>query len=354
MGTKGGGFVMKIRAMVMAAGAGTRLHPLTHETPKPMVPIANRPVLEYTIENLKRHGITEIILNLHNHPELIRKHFGDGSAWGVNIQYSFESKLLGTAGGVRKADWFLKGGTFLVMSGDGLTDIDLSKLLVFHAQRKSIATMALSRVDSKFEYGITLTNPQGRIQKFIEKPHWGDIFSNQVNTGIYVFDPKVLKRIRPGRLTDFGHDIWPKLLSSKQPIFGHLTNRYWCDVGNLPEYRRAQRDFLDGKVGFAVPGTQIRRGIWVEKGAQIAKGVKLEAPCLIGRDSRIAQGSIIGAYTVVGNKARIGAKSILRNCILWDEVNVGSGVRLENCVIGRKAHVRENISMYEGSIIQAA
>lgn len=344
---------MSIRAMVMAAGAGTRLRPLTQAIPKPLVPIANRPVLEYTVENLKRHGITEIIFNLHNHPELIRDRFKDGAAWGVKIRYSYEPKLLGTAGGVRKAAPFLSGGTFLVMSGDGLTDIDLTALLAFHRRKKSAATLALKKVDMKFDYGVTLTDPRGKVKKFVEKPQWGDVFSNQVNTGIYVFEPRILRQIPAGRVSDFGHDIWPKLLAQGEPIYGYVTDRYWCDVGNLSEYRRAQRDFLEGKVGFRPPGILIRPGVWVEEGAKIARNVRLEAPCLIGRDSVLAKGSVIGAYTVVGRRARIGSGSRLHNCILWNDVRVGQRVRLENCVIGHRARVTESISMYEGSVIQA-
>jgi mannose-1-phosphate guanylyltransferase/phosphomannomutase len=343
-----------VRAMVMAAGAGTRLHPLTFAVPKPMVPVANRPVLEYTIENLRRHGITEIILNLHNHPELIRKHFKDGAAWKTKIHYSYEPSLLGTAGGVRKAGGFLDQGTFLVTSGDGLTDIDFSKLLAFHARKKSVATMALSRVDSKFDYGVTLTQASGRIRRFVEKPRWGDIFSNTVNTGIYVFEPKILRRIPAGRVFDFGHQVWPALLSSRQPIYATLTDRYWCDVGNLSEYRRAQRDFLDGKVNFKLPGKQIRKGVWVEEGAQIARGVKLESPCLIGRDCRIGKGSVIGAYTVIGDRARIGKRAILKNSILWNDVRVGDGVTLENCVIVHGGQIAESISVYEGAVISVS
>jgi len=342
-----------VRAMVMAAGAGTRLRPLTHAIPKPLVPIANRPVLEYTIENLKRHGITNIILNLHNHPELIKDRFKDGSAWGVKIRYSYEPKLLGTAGGVRKASSFLSGDTFLVMSGDGLTDINLTDLLAFHRRKKSAATLALTKVDSKFDYGVTLTTAQGKITRFIEKPQWGDVFSNQVNTGIYVFEPRILRQIPAGLVSDFGHDIWPKLLSRGEPIYGYLTDCYWCDVGNLTEYRRAQHEFLDGKTRFRPPGQEIRPGVWVEEGARIAPGVKLEAPCLIGRDSRLDKGCMIGAYTVIGRRARIGSGSQMLNCVLWNDVKVGRHVRLENCVIGHKARVTESISMYEGSVIQA-
>lgn len=186
-----------VRAMVMAAGAGTRLRPLTNAVPKPMIPIANRPVLEYTIVNLRRHGITDIILNLHAQPEMIRNYFKDGSAWDVRIEYSHEPELLGTAGGVKKVEKFLSGGTFLVLSGDGLTNADLTSLLAFHRRSKSVATMAIQGVDTRFEYGVTVTAKGGRITRFIEKPRWSDVFTNEVNTGIYVFEPEVLASI-PG------------------------------------------------------------------------------------------------------------------------------------------------------------
>ncbi len=340
-----------VRAMVMAAGAGTRLHPLTASVPKPMVPIANRPVLEYTIENLKRHGITEIILNLHNHPELIRKYFGTGSAWGVQVHYSHEPKLLGTAGGVKNVSSFLKGGTFLVMSGDGLTDIHLTKLLAFHRARRATGTIALKPVDVRFEYGVTMTNPQGRITRFIEKPKWSDVFSNQVNTGIYVFEPSVLSKIPSGKAYDFGHELWPKLLKERARIYGQVIDTYWCDVGNLSEYRRAQRDVLDGKIRLPFAGRQVRPRIWVGEGTVIDRGVAIEPPCLIGKNGRIGRGSRIGAYTVIGDDAKIGARATLRQTILWNNVRVGSGVTLENCIIGHHAQVTENISVHEGAII---
>ncbi len=339
--------------MVMAAGAGTRLHPLTTLVPKPLVPIANRPVLEYTIENLRRHGITELVLNLHSHPELIRRHFGDGSSRGMRIHYSYEPKLLGTAGGVKNVEHFLNEGTFLVLSGDGLTDIDLTELLSFHRRRRALATIALKTVDMRFEYGVALMNPSGRIRRFIEKPRWSDVFSNEVNTGIYVFEPDALKMIPKGKVYDFGHQFWPKLLKERRPIHGYRTKSYWCDVGNLGEYRHAQHDALEGKIGIHFQGRQIQRGVWVDEGTVIERGVRFEPPCLIGQRCRIARNAVIGAYTVVGHRAHIGAGSVLRNCTLWDDVRVEKRVRLENCILGHGARATENISVYEGSVIQA-
>lgn len=340
-----------IRAMVMAAGAGTRLRPLTLELPKPMVPVANRPVLEYTLENLRRHGIREVVLNLHNHPQLIRDYFKDGSSWGMRISYSFEPKLLGTAGGVKKVENFLKGGTFLVMSGDGLTDVNLTDLLSFHKKRKSKATMGLKPIEARFDYGVTLTDRRGKITRFYEKPKWSDVFSNEVNTGIYVFEPEILDLIPAGKTYDFGHELWPKLLRKRYPIYGFPVTDYWCDVGNLNEYRRGQHDILDGQVRFHLPGRQIRPGIRVDEGTLIGKDVKLESPCLIGQNCRIGQGTLIGANTVIGNRARIGKQVQLRNCILWDDVSVADHVSLDNCVIGRQAEVAESISVFEGTLM---
>jgi len=340
-----------VRAMVMAAGAGTRLRPLTNVVPKPMVPVANRPVLEYTLENLRRHGITDVVLNLYSYPEMIRNHFKDGSAWGLRIEYSHEPELLGTAGGVKKVENFLKHGTFLVMSGDGLTTVDLTRLLSYHARKKALGTIGLKPVDTRFDYGVTLTRADGRITRFIEKPKWSDVFSNQVNTGIYVFEPQALGFIPKGKVYDFGHELWPLLLKKKKPIFGYPMKEYWCDVGNLGEYRRAQHDALDGLVGISLPGRQIRPGVWVDESTHLESNVKFNPPCLIGRGGHIERGTTIGAYTVIGHRARIGAGSVLQNSILWDDVRVGPRVKLENCIFGHGARITESISVYEGAVI---
>jgi len=339
-----------VRAMVMAAGAGTRLRPLTQDVPKPMVTIANRPVLQYTIENLKRYGITEIILNLHNHPDQIRHYFGDGSKWGVSLQYSYEPKLLGTAGGVKNVEAFLKQGTFIVLSGDGLTTINLKNLLAFHARKKAFGTIGLKPIDTRFDYGVTIRNSSSRITRFIEKPKWGDVFSNEVNTGIYVFEPQALAFIPKGKIYDFGHELWPLLLKKKKPIFGYPMKDYWCDIGSLTEYRRAQRDVLEGLTGTSLPGRQIRRGVWVGEGTVIDRGARVEGPCLIGRDCRIADGAVIGAYTVIGSRARISKGSELRHSIVWDDVQIGQGVRLENCILSHGTKLREPMAAFDSVI----
>lgn len=337
--------------MVLAAGAGTRLQPLTFLAPKPMVPVANRPVLEYTIENLRRHGITEVVLNLHSYPEKIKEHFGDGSAWGMKIQYSYEPELLGTAGGVKKVEAFLNQGTFLVMSGDGLTNVDLTKLIAFHRKSKSIATMGLKAVDSRFDYGVTVAGKNGKIQRFIEKPLWSDVFTNQVNTGVYVFEPAVFDYIPKGKSFDFGKNVWPALLRSRKPIYAYPLKEYWCDIGNLHEYRKAHQDLLAGRVGMSFADKPLRPGIWVGEGTIIEQGVKLDAPCLIGKNCRITAGSHLGPDVVIGDGTHIGRNARIRKSILWNEVRLGDDVQLEGSILGSCAQVTDKLAHYNAEIL---
>ena len=340
-----------VRAMVLAAGAGTRLRPLTYETPKPMVPVVNRPVVHHVLDNLLRHGIKDVMVNLFAQPDQVRGYCGDGSRWSLNLRYSQEPKLLGTAGAIKKVQGFFKGGPFFVMSGDGLSDIDLTAMLAFHKKRRSVATMAVKKIDARFDYGVTLSQPNGRIKGFLEKPSWGDVFSNTVNTGIYLFEPEILKMIPSGKVYDFGHDLWPKLLKARKPIYSFDLDSYWCDVGNLPEYRRCQLDVLDGKAKVNIPGKEVSKGVWIEEGTVVDPRAVLKAPCVIGKGCRIEAGAQVGPYTVVGDRAKIAPYATLKNCILFEHVTVGKNVHLSNCILGAHGNVKENISVYEAAVL---
>jgi len=339
-----------MKAMVMSAGIGTRLRPLTYNIPKPMFPIVNKPVLEHVLELLKRHNITEVVVNLYAHRAMIRNYFGDGSRLGMNVNYSEEKRLMGTAGGVKKVEQFFDD-TFLIMSGDGLTNINLTEAIRFHKEKKAFATMVLKCVDTRFEYGIALTAKGGKIQEFIEKPTWSSIFSNTVNTGIYVFEPEVFHHIPKGKFCDFARDVWPKLLEQGEPIFGYETDEYWCDIGNLLEYRRAQNDALEGKIKLEIPGEKRGKNIWIGKGTQLAPGVKIKGPCVIGENCQLKKNSSVEGFSTIGNNTIIGDGARLRNCILWNGVNVRKNVELVNCIIGSNAEISTNISVYEGSVI---
>ena len=337
--------------MVLAAGAGTRLRPLTYETPKPMVPVVNRPVLHHVLDNLQRHGVAETVINLHTRPELIRRYCSDGSRWGMKIRYSREADLLGTAGAVKKMEKVFRDCAFFVLSGDGLSDIHLTDLLHFHKTRKALATIVLKPMDHRFDYGVVLTKANRQVRKFVEKPSWSEVFSNEVNTGIYLLEPEVLRYIPKNRPYDFGNELWPALVKKGLPIYGYTMSGYWCDVGNLSEYRKSQWDALDGKIQIRIPGREIREKIWVDERTRIPPKVRLKAPCVIGQGAILHPNCVIGPYTVVGDFSEIGSGAVLKNCILWNRVRVGRNVHLSNCIIGENGSVQEDISVYEAAVL---
>ncbi|MBA3053264.1 MAG: NDP-sugar synthase [Candidatus Omnitrophota bacterium] len=341
-----------IRVMVLAAGVGTRLRPLTYRIPKPLIPIVNRPVMEHSISNLQKQGFRKFICNLHTHAGKIRKHFGTGKKLGVSMEYSLEKTLLGNAGGLKKVEGFFKGsGTLLVISGDGFTDIDIRKAVAFHRKKKSAATMVLKKVESTFPFGITLTNPAGKITKFMEKPCITDFVDATVNTGIYIFEQDVFKFIPKNNFFDFGRDLWPLLLKNKLPIYGYVTDAYWCDVGNLPDYRRTVADVLDGKVNIKIPGRERHRSVWCEKNVKIGKNVKFYRPCLIGENSEICDGAKIGPFVTIGRRSTIGPSAVVKNSIIWDNARIDGGVKIKNCIIDSGAAIKENLTLYEGTVI---
>ena len=337
--------------MLLAAGRGTRLQPLTYQIPKPMIPILNRPVLEHSILNLKKQGFLQFLCNLHSHAGQIRKYFGDGKKMGVNISYSVERELCGNAGGLKKAEDFFKGNTFAVVSGDGFTNIDLNKVLRFHKKKHSFATMVLKKADSVLPFGITELGKTGRIKKFVEKPSISDFVNSTVNTGIYVFEQEILNLIPRGKFYDFSMDLWPKLLKKNYPIYGFVTDAYWCDVGNLSAYRQTQMDALSGKIKIPIPCKMIKKSIWLDENVKIGRYVKLIPPCLIGKNCFISSRSRIGPFVTIGKNSIVGKNVLVKNSIIWDNAVIDNSVKINNCIIGYKAKVQENISIYEGTII---
>lgn len=329
-----------MKVMIMAAGKGTRLRPLTNLVPKPMAPIVNRPALFHILRLLHRHGFADVVINLHHLPDAIRDYFGDGASLGMNIRYSFEEELLGTAGGVKNNEEFLGGDTFLVMSGDALTDIDLSGLVTRHRKTRSIATLALKQVPDPSLYGVVVVNDDDRVVGFQEKPSLEEAKSRLCNCGIYVFEPEILELIPEAQFDDFGSRLFPDLLRQKIPFHGASIEDYWSDVGNLHEYVKGNRDALTGRVQVAVPGTEIRPGVWIEDGVTFTSGgpesVELEPPLVIGRGCTIEDGVTIEGPTVIGGDSvlRTGCH-VFRGLILpGSEVPAGSLV-VEG-VVGRR------------------
>ncbi len=340
-----------MRAVLMAGGSGTRLRPLTCDLPKPMVPILNKPIAEHIINLLKRHDITEVIATLHYLPDVMRDYFQNGGQFGVQMTYAVEEEQpLGTAGCVKNIEELLDD-TFLVISGDSITDFDLTAAIAFHKEKQAKATLVLTRVPNPVDFGVVITDSEQRITRFLEKPSTSEIFSDTVNTGIYILEPEVLAYLPANEEKDFSQDLFPLLLAKKEPLYGFIAEGYWCDVGHLDAYREAQYDALEGKVITDFPDEEKWPRIWVGKNTYIDPSVKIEAPVLIGTNSRIGPRTNIERGTVIGDNVTIGADADLKRPIIWNGAMIGDDTHLEACVIARGTRVDRRAHVMEGAII---
>ncbi|MEQ8464366.1 sugar phosphate nucleotidyltransferase [Coleofasciculus sp. E1-EBD-02] len=342
-----------MRAVLMAGGSGTRLRPLTCDLPKPMVPVLNRPIAEHIINLLKRHNITEVIATLYYLPDVMRDYFQDGSDFGVQMTYAVEEEQpLGTAGCVKNIAELLDD-TFIVISGDSITDFDLQAAIEFHKSRKSKATLVLYRVPNPVEFGVVITDEQMRIRRFLEKPSTSEIFSDTVNTGTYILEPSVLDYLPENTESDFSKDLFPLLLDKGEPMYGFVADGYWCDVGHLDAYRESHYDALDRKVEIDFAYEQKRSGLWVGQNTSIDATAKIETPALIGSNCRIGPGVNIEAGTVIGDNVTVGAYADLKRPILWNGSIIGDEVHLRACVICRGTRVDRRAHVLEGAVVGA-
>ncbi|TBR57810.1 mannose-1-phosphate guanylyltransferase [Westiellopsis prolifica IICB1] len=340
-----------MRAVLMAGGSGTRLRPLTCDLPKPMVPILNRPIAEHIINLLRRHDITEIVATLHYLPDALRDYFQDGSDFGVQITYSVEEdQPLGTAGCVKNIAELLDE-TFLVISGDSITDFDLTAAIEFHKQKKSKATLILTRVPNPIEFGVVITDEDHRICRFLEKPSTSEIFSDTVNTGAYILEPEVLEYLPANTESDFSKDLFPLLLAKGEPMYGYIAQGYWCDVGHLDAYREAQYDALEQKVSLDFPYREKSSGVWVGQNTYIDPTAKIEAPVVIGDNCRIGARVHIEPGTVIGDKVTIGADANLKRPIVWNGAIIGEEAQLSACVISRGTRVDRRAHVLEAAVV---
>lgn len=339
-----------MKAVIMAGGSGSRLRPLTCGRPKPMTPLVNKPVMEYAIELLKAHGIRDIAVTLQYLPEHIKDYFGDGSHWGVNLQYFVEEVPLGTAGSVKNAEKFLDE-TFIVISGDAITDFNLTQAIDFHFKSKSLATLVLTRVDAPLEYGVVVTRSDGRIRRFLEKPGWGEVFSDQVNTGIYILQPEVLEDIPSEGMYDFSKNLFPKLFEEQKPLYGYLAPGYWCDIGNIEQYRRAHIDMLSGKINLQIKGAEIAQGVIVGTDVSIDPSAKISGPAVIGDNCRVGPGCIIEPYSVLGHNVIVEQGASVKRSIIWDGCYLGKQTSLRGSILCKRVHTGTNVSLLEGSVI---
>lgn len=322
-----------MQAVILAGGKGTRLHPLTSNTPKPMVDLFDKPVLEHTIELLTQHGIRDIVITLAHKADQIIDHFGGGAKWGVNIQYALEDSPKGTAGGLRSLQPVLSD-TFLVISGDAVTDFDLSSAMEFHKKRSAIATMLLSNVDDPSQFGIVETESDGRIMRFLEKPTPTETFTNTVNTGIYILEPSVIDWIPFEAVYDFSRDLFPRFLQSHQPFYAVRADGYWCDVGNLAQYRNVHFDAMTGRVRLNIPGVQVTDGVWLGRDAEIDPSVRLTAPLYVGSGTSIEKDAELGRFAAVGNMSLIRENAQVTHSVVGARTMVGQNSQVFGSVLG--------------------
>jgi mannose-1-phosphate guanylyltransferase len=319
-----------MRAMVMAAGLGKRLRPLTYELPKPMVTVANRPIMEHVLALLARHDLGEVVANLHWFGETVRDAFGDGSELGLEITYSEEEKLLGTAGGVRNVREFFGSEAFAVMAADALTDIDLGALARTHAERDWIATLAVTRVADTSEYGVVVSGSDGRVQGFQEKPDPAEALSDLANCMIYVLEPEIFDYFPDTEVVDFALDVFPALLAADVPFGVHVSGDYWNDVGSLPEYLQGNLDAITGAVDVEPAGQLVETAA----AAGLAADLELEGPVLLGDGVEIGAGVRLDGPLVIGDGASIGDGARIRESVLLAGAEVPAGGLLAAAIAG--------------------
>jgi mannose-1-phosphate guanylyltransferase/phosphomannomutase len=339
-----------VKAVVMAGGEGTRLRPLTSNQPKPMVPIVGKPCMAHILELLRRHGFEEVVVTLAFLPQAIRSYFGDGESLGLAIDYSVEEEPLGTAGSVRLASAQLDD-TFLVISGDALCDGDLSALVASHREKGAAVTIGLKSVENPLEFGIVVTDDDGRVERFLEKPSWGQVFSDTINTGIYVLEPEVLKHVPKNRPYDFSKELFPLLLEMGRPIYGHVLDGYWQDIGNLEQFRQANFDALEGRVRLDIPGIRLRGNVWIGDSVDLDDVDHVQGPAFIGNNCRIAREASVDAYTVLANGVTLREHAHVARSVIDVSTHIGRSALVEGAIVGRQCDLRDHVRVHEGVAI---
>jgi mannose-1-phosphate guanylyltransferase/phosphomannomutase len=339
-----------VKAVVMAGGEGTRLRPVTSNQPKPMVPIVGKPCMEHIVELLRTHGFEDVIITVAFLPQAIRSYFGDGESLGVHIEYSVEESPLGTAGSVRLAADKLDD-TFLVISGDALCDFDLAKLVKSHRKKGAAVTIGLKSVPNPLEFGIVVVDDEGRVERFLEKPSWGQVFSDTINTGVYVLEPEVLQHVPTDRPFDFSKELFPLLLEMGRPIYGFPMEGYWQDIGNLDQYRQANFDALDERVQLTVPGIRLRGNVWLGEGVELDDLEQIEGPALISNYCRIGRDAHVGPYSVLSASVTLRERARTVRSVVDASTHIGRGALVEGAIVGRSCDIRGHVRLHEGVAI---
>lgn len=337
-----------MKAVILAGGEGRRLRPLTCAIPKPMVPVMNAPVMSHTLRLLRLYGLTDVGVTLQYLPDRVQSYFGEH--WnGIDLRYFVEDEPLGTAGGVRSAGDFWRERC-LIVSGDALTDLDIGAAIAFHEKNGAAATLVLKRVETPIEYGVVLTRRDGRIDRFVEKPGWSEVYGDTANTGIYILEPEVWDGFAAGENFDFAKDLFPALMQRGLPVFGYTTQDYWCDIGSVEQYFAAHRDVFEGRCRVELTADSVD-GVWVEDGAIVDEQSVIKAPCYIAAGARIGRGVAMEPYTVVGPGVQVGEEASLKRSICWENARLGARSQLRGALLCDGVDLGSGASVYENSVI---
>ncbi|NOZ49737.1 MAG: NTP transferase domain-containing protein [Chloroflexi bacterium] len=343
-----------MKAIVMAGGQGSRLRPLTVSRPKPLIPIVNKPVIAHIVAWLKRHGVTHVIVTLQHQAELFQRYLGNGELLGVTLDYVLEDVPLGTAGGARNV-WdsgLLEADEpVLIVSGDALTDIDISVMAAFHRQHQAAVTVALHQVYNPLEYGVVNTDVDGRIRQFLEKPGWADVISDLVNTGIYLVQGHVLAEIPPQQFYDFSHDLFPRLLAQSGAVYGVTLPGYWTDVGAPPAYLSANVDMLLNNVHHEPWGRHIGGDIWVGEDVEIAPDARLYGPIYLGNEVQIKGGVVIQGPAVIRDGTVVDNRAFISHSVIWRGCYVGEGAQIQGAIIAKQCVFKARVSVNAGAVV---
>ncbi len=342
-----------MKAVIMAGGFGTRIQPLTNSIPKPMLPIMNRPMMEHTITSLRDVGITEFIILLYFKPDVIKEYFKDGSELGITITYVVPDDDYGTAGAVKRAQEYISDENFIIISGDLVTDFDFQKIFDYHIAKKSKLTITLTSVDNPLEFGIVIANKEGRIEKFLEKPSWGEVFSDTINTGIYIIEPEILDYIPKNENFDFGKDLFPLLMREGVELMAGNAQGYWRDVGNPESYRDVYADILNGKLKLKLGGkpTKYYDGVLIcDESTVLDSSIDIIGIVVLGKNVTIKRGTKLN-NVVIGDNVTIGNSSNIRNTVIWNNVSIGRNAKLDGCVICDHNQIGNNMTAKAGMIL---
>ena len=338
-----------MKAVILAGGKGTRLRPLTLHTPKPIVPILDRPFLSFQIDLLRHSDISEIVLSLSYQPRRIEKIFGDGSDLGVKILYTVEPEPLGTAGAVKRAEPFL-GSRIIVFNGDVLSDVDLPAVIAQHEETEAKATIVLTPVENPAAYGLVEVEKDGRVRRFLEKPSYDEITCDTINAGIYILEPETLAHIPAGENYSFERGLFPTFLREKIPFYAYVHRGYWIDIGTPEKYLKAHQDLLSGEA--KLKGLDFKPGaIYIDPAASVDDDSRISGPAFVGAGTTVKPGARIEPFAVVGNNCRIEEGATVADSVLWSNVRVGEEARVHGALVGRNTHIGRHALVDRGVVL---